>query len=202
MTNRQPDYKHDKKGGELVLSPEARHALERAVRRFCKTNPCPHGYSPDEWRAECHGEAWAIVPDVLRTYNAAKGCLETYLYEAVQKHLTSVYARECRWQQRHLLLLDAPLLAGGEEEGEPWEVMDEASVGLAEQLCWRLAVEEALSYLSAIDRLLVEWVWMEGCSQKEVVQRLREQGIEMTQPAISKRLKRVRAFLRDYWGGE
>jgi len=80
--------------------------------------------------------------------------------------------------------------------------VDEASVGLAEQLCWRVAVEEALSHLSAIDRLLVEWAWVDGCSQKEVAQRLREQGIEMTQQAVSKRLKRVRAFLRDCLGGE
>jgi RNA polymerase sigma factor (sigma-70 family) len=185
-----------------VLPPEARHALERAVCQFCKTHPCPRGYTPDEWRAECHGEAWAIVPDVLRTYTAAKGCLETYLYEAVQKHLKSVYAKECRWYQRHPLLLDAPLPAEGAEEGEPWEVVDEASVGLAEQLCWRVAVEEALSHLSAIDRLLVEWAWVAGFSQQEVAQRLREQGIEMTQQAVSKRLKRVRAFLRDCLGGE
>ncbi|MFN7161529.1 MAG: hypothetical protein ACK4NB_00535 [Fimbriimonadales bacterium] len=47
----------------------------------------PPRYHPDEWRAECLGEAWRCVADAVRTYNPRQGKWAGYLARAVWQHL-------------------------------------------------------------------------------------------------------------------
>ncbi len=128
------------------------------------------------------------------------------MYCAVQNHLTSVSYRERRWYRWHTVSLDAPTV---DEEGEvePREVVDVGSVGLEAELVERLALVEALALLSKLERYLVEAVWVASRSQEEVARELREQGLngvryELSQPALSKRLKKIKAFLRERLGGD
>ncbi len=96
-----------------------------------------------------------------------------------------------------------------DEEGEvePREVVDEGSVGLEAELLGQLALGEALARLSELERNLVEAVWVAGRSQAEVAVELREQGLngvryELSRQALSKRLKKIKSFLREQLGGD
>ncbi len=204
-----PQYQEDdvgEVGNELYLPPEAQRGMARALAQFLQAHPRMHHRSADEWHCECAQEAFLATCNALRTYCPEKGDLEGYVYRAVQNHLTSVCYRERRWYRWHTVSLDAPMV---DEEGEvePREVVDERSIGLEAELVERLALVEALALLSELDGYLVEAVWVQGRSQGEVAVALREQGLsgvryELSQPAISKRLRRVKQFLRERIGGD
>lgn len=183
-------------GGEEMptLLPELVRVVERAVAQFVRRYPPPARYDCTEWRAECLGEAWRCVGDALRTYDPTRGVLGTYVGRAAWRHLLDFRARECRWAQRACVSLDVPKVSPDGEACE-CEWVDPASEGLEQVVCERVAVEQALAALSEADRQLVEWVWMEGMSQVEAAARL---GV--SQQAVAKHLKRVKAWLRAQLG--
>ncbi len=194
------------RGGELHLPPEAQSATARALAQFLQAHPRMYHRPASEWRDECAQEAFLAAYEALQTYCPERGDLEGYVYCAVQNHLTSVYYGERRWYRWHAVSLDAPVV---DEEGEVQlrEVVDEGSVGLEAELLGQLALGEALARLSELERYLVEAVWVAGRSQEEVAVELREQGLngvryELSQQAISKRLKKIKSFLREQLGGD
>ena len=86
MPERPEHEKHG--GGEMhSLPPETERVVAEVVARFVRRFPTPPRYHPDEWRAECLGEAWRCVADAVRTYNPAQGKWTGYLAQAVWKHL-------------------------------------------------------------------------------------------------------------------
>ncbi len=204
-----PPYQEDefsRVGDELHLPPETQSGLARALAQFLQAHPRMHHRPTNEWRDECAQEALLAAYEALQTYCPEKGDLEGYVYRAVRNHLTSVYSREMRWYRWHAVSLDAPVV-DAEGEGQPCEMVDEESVGLEAELVERLALVKALALLSELDRYLVEAVWVEGRSQEEVARELREQGLngvryELSQQAISKRLRKVKQFLRERLGGD
>lgn len=180
--------------------PEAEEALERSVRDFLEKYPRPFNYHADEWRAECRSEAWSVFPDILRTYNPAKGEQEGYVYRAVQNHLLNYLHREKRWRRHHAMLLDE-LAVDAEGEEHKQEVVDEATIRLEEELCQWLTLCHALALLDKMDRYLVQEVWVRKRPQAEVAQELQKKGVQLSQQAISRRLNRVKRFLREQLEG-
>jgi len=164
--------------------------IEQTVARFVYRYTPPPRYEPNEWHAECLGEAWSCVSDALSTYNPIRGGLDGYLARAIWYHLLAFWRGEWRWGARACVSLEAfTRHAEGEACVQEWA--DPASERVIEVVCARVAWWQALAELSAMDRQLVEWVWVEGWSQAEAARRAR-----LSQQAVSKCLGRVRAALR------
>ena len=178
----------------VVPSSDLTRVVEQVVARFVQRYSAPPRYDHAEWRAECLGEAWGCVADARRTFDPTRGCFIGYVARAVWQHLLDFRAREQRWARRACVSLDAPAqTADGEACEGAW--LDPASVEVEAEVVARVAWEQALAGLSMADRQLVEWVWLAGISQAEAAGRL---GV--SQPAVAKRLARLRAALRGKLG--
>lgn len=173
-----------------TLLSELEPLVERVVKEFLRRYAAPPRYDRAEWRAECYGEAWRCLVCALRTYKPERGALHGYLYRALHNHLSDFRKREWRWQCQGCVSLDAPI---EHEDGETpsWEWTHPDSVELETTLCEQVAVKQALAALPAVDRQLVQWVWIEGLSHADAAVQL---GV--SRQAVTKRLARVRAWLQ------
>ncbi|GIV08949.1 MAG: hypothetical protein KatS3mg019_1040 [Fimbriimonadales bacterium] len=162
--------------------------IEQTVARFVYRYTPPPRYEPNEWHAECLGEAWGCVSDALSTYNPIRGGLDGYLARAIWYHLLAFWSGEWRWATRACVSLETQN-TGGEACVQEW--VDPTSEHVVDTVCVHVALEQALAALSERDRQLVAWVWVEGVSQAEVARRM-----GWSQQAVSKRLLRVRATLQ------
>lgn len=174
-----------------MLAPlsELTGVVEQVVARFVQRYPAPPHYNRAEWQAECIGEAWRCVADAQRTFDPTRGGWTPYVARAVWQHLLDFRASEQCWARRACVSLDAPAEnADGEACEREW--LDPASVAVEGIVVARVALEQVLAALSAADRQLVVWVWIEGMSQAEAARRL-----SVSQSAIAQRLGRIRAWL-------
>ncbi|CUU03606.1 RNA polymerase sigma factor, sigma-70 family [Armatimonadetes bacterium GBS] len=169
--------------------PELQKAARAAVRYACQ-HFCPPAYSSDYWRDECLQIAAVTVWHASRHYKPDYGVsFTTYAYICALRALKREYQ-----QVAHMYQHEAPWPTNPETE-EELEVADANAQEAVERAVWWSELWDALKKLEAHDHWLVQQVWIEGRSQKEVAQ---EVGV--SQATLSRRLARVKAQLRQLLG--
>jgi len=167
------------------LPPDLQQAARAAAAYACRhyRPPC---YTADYWREECLQIAAVAVWRAAEHCTAQHGVSrEVYAYLCARRALCKEYERICR-----LYTGETPWPTDL-ETGEEVEVEDGTACEQIDSLLYRDALVRVLEQLGTTDRWLVEQVWVLERGQADVA---REIGV--SQPTLSRRLKRIRKQLR------
>lgn len=167
----------------LILALARNHALRR-VRGYSP----PARWSSDDWNAELVQIATLAVLEAETSYNPSLGVpLESFAYRQARNALRTFIRRELRWARR---------VTGFPEEdetGNPRELGDETARTDYQHIEQCLDWDCTLARLQESDRRLLQQIAL-GKSEREIAQSL---GI--SQPAVHKRLQRIRKLIDEWW---
>lgn len=181
---------------ESILTDEAQKALYHALYDFLRQVPKPCHYPQEDWYTECLHEGWCAAEAATHTYDPTRGSLYTYIRQAVHNRLISYLNWESGWSKRHVSINS--LGENRDSGGSKWiDSLAGEFLSLMEEMSDRLDVQEALSHLSEEECWLIRQVWIAKRPQAEVARQL-----EISQPAISKRLKSIAQKLHRLLGWE
>jgi len=195
--NNKPPYRkwsprllHDLQQVLCDLPEPLQWAVHRAVAR-CQPQNIPRLYAND-WLEELYHEAIVAALEAQRRYDSSKGCsLYSWGLQVIGHRLQvfcdGVWAaarREC----------DYPC---DEETGEEVEFPDPCATDEIEESLLESVVREALQELGGLDAQIGVWYLFEELSEREIAKRL---GV--SQPAVSKRLKGILAYVWRHMGVE
>jgi len=174
----------------LDLPKPLQHAVHYAVAR-CQPQYAPRPYA-DDWHEELYHEAIVAAREAYQTYDPDRnaslyGWGVRVIGQRLQVFCDSVWGaakRECEYPC-------------DEETGEPVEFPDPNAFEAAEERIFVCAVQQALQGLATLDAQVGAWYLLEGLNEQAIAAQL---GV--SQPAVSKRLKRILAQLRRELGAE
>jgi len=174
----------------LDLPEPLQHAVHYAVAR-CQPQYAPRPYA-DDWREELYHEAIVAAWEAYQTYDPDQGASlygwgMRVIGQRLQAFCDSVWGaskRECEYPC-------------DEETDEPMEFPDPNAFEAAEGRIFVCAVQQALQSFAPQDAQVGAWYLLEGLNEQAIAARL---GV--SQPAVSKRLKRILAQLRRELGVE
>lgn len=166
----------------LILALARNHALRR-VRGYSP----PARWSSDDWNAELVQVATLAVLEAETSYNPTLGVpLESFAYRQARNALRTFIRRELRLASR---------VTGFPEEdetGNPRELGDETALTDYQHIEQRLDWDCTLARLQEVDRWLLNQIALDK-SEREIAKSL---GI--SQPAVHKRLQRIRKLIDDW----
>lgn len=184
--NRNPRSFHD-------LLRDLPESIQRAVHECvaaCKPHYRPRPYGND-WLEELYHEAACAACEALAKHDPERGNLYEFgklvIGQRLRRFCDRVWAAarcECEWLWE-------------KETDEEVEFQDERADAEREAQELVLAVEQVLERLLELDKQVGKWYLLEGWSEGEIAERL-----GCSQPAVSKRLKRVIAHVRAQLGAE
>ena len=174
----------------LDLPEPLQHAVHYAVAH-CQPQYAPRPYA-DDWREELYHEAVVAAWEAYQTHDPKRGASlygwgVRVIGQRLQVFCDSVWGaakRECEYPC-------------DEETGEPMEFPDPNAFEAVEGRILVCAVQQALQNFAPQDAQVGAWYLLEGLNEQAIAARL---GV--SQPAVSKRLKRILAQLRRELGVE
>ena len=167
----------------LDLPEPLQHAVHYAVAR-CQPQYAPRLYA-DDWREELYHEAIVAAWEAYQTHDPDQGASlygwgMRVIGQRLQVFCDSVWGAAKREYEYPC----------DEETGEPMEFPDSNAFEAAEGRILVCAVQQALQGLATLDAQVGAWYLLEGLNEQAIAARL---GV--SQPAVSKRLKRILAQL-------
>jgi len=181
---------HDLQRAILDLPEPLQHAVHYAVAR-CQPQYALRPYA-DDWREELYHEAVVAAWEAYQTHDPDQGASlygwgMRVIGQRLQAFCDSVWGaakRECEYPC-------------DEETGEPVEFPDPNAFEAVAGRILVCAVQQALQGLATLDAQVGAWYLLEGLNEQAIAARL---GV--SQPAVSKQLKRILAELRRELGVE